>query len=67
MKIEDFLARVKKCAEPQSDINGVLLAGSYARGSARADTDIDLVILTTNPHRYLESISFVSRFGSTMK
>jgi predicted nucleotidyltransferase len=67
MKIESFLAQVKQWAEQQSDIKGVLLVGSYARGAARADSDIDLVILTTSPRRYLDNMSFADHFGSVSK
>jgi predicted nucleotidyltransferase len=32
---------------------GLLLVGSYARGAARADSDVDLVLLTTERGAYL--------------
>jgi predicted nucleotidyltransferase len=67
MKIEKFLAQVKQWAEQQPDIQGILLVGSYARGTARPDSDIDLVVMTTSPHRYLDSISFADHFGSLSK
>jgi predicted nucleotidyltransferase len=67
MEIESFLAHVKQWAEQQSDIQGVMLVGSYARGQARMDSDVDLVILTVSPQRYLDSISFADNFGSVSK
>jgi predicted nucleotidyltransferase len=30
----------------------VALVGSHARGTARADSDIDLIVLTTDPQRF---------------
>ncbi len=39
-------------AATQPDIEGLALVGSWARGAARPDSDIDLVILTQNPERY---------------
>lgn len=39
-------------AATQSDIQGLALVGSWARGAARPDSDIDLVILTNDPERY---------------
>ncbi|MEV4232224.1 nucleotidyltransferase domain-containing protein [Streptomyces bobili] len=30
----------------------MLLVGSWARGAARAHSDVDLVVLTTEPGRY---------------
>lgn len=67
MSIEPFLSQVQQCASAQPDIHAILLVGSYARGTARPDSDIDLVILTDDPSRYLDSISFVERFGHVAK
>jgi predicted nucleotidyltransferase len=67
MEIEKFLAQVKRWAEQQSDIQAVLLVGSFARGTARADSDIDLVILTTSPQDYLDRLTFADHFGSVSK
>ncbi len=67
MEIEQFLSQVKTWAEQQPDITGVLLVGSYARGTARPDSDVDLMVLTTSPQRYLDDISFADRFGAVAK
>jgi predicted nucleotidyltransferase len=67
MMLEDLMAKVKQWAEKQLDIQGVLLVGSYARGAARPDSDVDLVILTDCPARYLDGISFSGNFGSVSK
>lgn len=63
MVISTFFSHLKTWAEQQPDITGVLLVGSYARGMARPDSDVDLVILTTQPQRYLDFISFAEQFG----
>ncbi len=63
MQIEQFLSQVMRWAEGQPDIAGVVLVGSHARGAARPDSDIDLVVLTTDPRRYLDDISFAQQFG----
>lgn len=39
-------------AATQPGILGLALVGSWARGAARPDSDIDLVILTEDPERY---------------
>jgi predicted nucleotidyltransferase len=44
-------------------IRAIGLAGSYARGSPRADSDVDLVVLTENPTRLLEEDGWHQRFG----
>lgn len=48
-------------SDPQ--LTGVALVGSYARGAARADSDIDLMILVAEPKRYAEDTSWLQRFG----
>jgi predicted nucleotidyltransferase len=67
IKIDALLTQVKQWAEQQPDITGVLLVGSYARGTARQDSDVDLVILTSNPQRYVDTISFAAQFGVPAK
>ena len=67
MELQHFLAAIKAWAEDQPDIQGVLLVGSHARGTARPDSDVDLVVLTTSPERYLDSISFAEKFGPVSK
>lgn len=39
-------------ARAQPKIRAVALVGSYARGTAQADSDIDLVVLTTDPEAF---------------
>ncbi|MFF8972554.1 nucleotidyltransferase domain-containing protein [Streptomyces sp. NPDC014995] len=48
-EVED---RVTRWAAGRRDVVGVLLVGSWARGTARADSDVDLVVLTTEASRY---------------
>jgi predicted nucleotidyltransferase len=59
-----FLAKVKEWATVQSDIQAIFLVGSYARGKAREDSDVDLVILTNQPNKYLDNYSFTESFGT---
>ena len=54
MTAEALIAQVVAWAGRQSDIRAVALVGSYARGSAHADSDIDLVLLCVDPARYLK-------------
>ena len=44
---------VDEDGRPGPDICGLALVGSWARGTARADSDVDLVVLTSHPDRYL--------------
>lgn len=38
--------------------------GSYARGQAREDSDIDFIILTNEPDKYLDNYLFAESFGA---
>lgn len=48
-------------AEP--DIMAILLVGSCARNEQREDSDIDLIILSSEWKKYLADRSWVNRFG----
>ncbi|MEH0845233.1 nucleotidyltransferase domain-containing protein [Micromonospora sp. CPCC 205711] len=37
-------------AAAREDVRGVLVVGSWARGAARMDSDVDILVLTDNPH-----------------
>jgi predicted nucleotidyltransferase len=63
----DFVDTFVSWASSQQDIEGIALVGSYARGTARGDSDIDFVILTGEPEKYLESTLWAERFGKFEK
>ncbi len=62
--IERFLSAVVKWASAQPDIVAVALVGSYARGTAKPASDVDLVILTSCPQRYVQATDWAATFGS---
>jgi predicted nucleotidyltransferase len=45
MDVGELLDRVTRWAAARSDLIGLALVGSHARGEARPDSDIDLVLL----------------------
>jgi len=47
-------------AKTQPTIGAVALVGSYARGDARTDSDIDLVALTTTPDSFRCNIDWIN-------
>src|SRR5215213_10847328 len=53
--LDTFVAR--------ASVQAMALVGSYARGAAKDDSDIDLVILTDRPQTYLENVKWAERFG----
>jgi predicted nucleotidyltransferase len=44
--------RVTRWVANRRDVLGLVLVGSYARNAARPDSDVDLVLLTTNRAAY---------------
>jgi predicted nucleotidyltransferase len=49
--------------EGDPSIRAIGLAGSYARRAARADSDVDLVVLAEDPRMLLEDNEWHRRFG----
>jgi predicted nucleotidyltransferase len=62
-RITEFLSAVTRWGGAQPDVTGVALVGSYAQGSATSSSDIDLVVLTDCPGRYLEHTDWAKAFG----
>jgi predicted nucleotidyltransferase len=65
--IRDFLNAFVSWASAREAVQAIGLVGSYARGEAREDSDIDLVLLTDRPQQYLEDLKWIERFGSLEK
>ena len=59
-----LLEEVTKWAEDQPGIIGVALVGSYARGEARVDSDIDLVLLAARPQDFINKPAWINQFGA---
>ena len=66
MNVSEFLSSVKNWAKINPDISALILVGSYARGEARPDSDIDLVIITSKPKIFTES-HFMAEFGEVLR
>jgi len=66
MNVATFIDDVTRWAQSQNDIAALALVGSHARGDARPDSDIDLVILCLEPERFLTDTTWVSRFGAVV-
>ena len=65
--IQEFLDAFVAWASDQPDVQAIALVGSYARGAARDDSDVDLVILTDQPLIYLADPTWIERFGAVEK
>ena len=47
--MESLLERAASWASTRGDVAALALVGSWARGAPRADSDVDLVLLTVDP------------------
>ena len=59
----DFLEAVRRWAPALAGVKAVALAGSHASGRARADSDVDLVVLCDDPGRLLSDRAWLGEFG----
>ena len=55
-----MIEAVRQWAEHRDDIRALALVGSHARGDAHAGSDIDLVLLCSNPAAYVRQTDWVS-------
>jgi ribosomal protein S18 acetylase RimI-like enzyme/predicted nucleotidyltransferase len=58
-----WLDRLPAWAEPRRDIIGIALVGSYARGTERPTSDIDLVLIADDTARYLANDAWLEEIG----
>jgi predicted nucleotidyltransferase len=65
--IREFLDAFIAWASARENVQAIALIGSYARDEARDDSDIDLVMLTSQPETYLEDIKWMEHFGQVEK
>jgi predicted nucleotidyltransferase len=66
MSIESFLEAVVDWAKTDARVTGLVLVGSHARGTARPDSDIDLVITSDVPQELLSDTSWTESFGAVI-
>ena len=61
--VDEFLVAFADWAGGREDVVGGVLVGSHARGTARPDSDVDVVILAKEPLLYLDDTTWVEHFG----
>ena len=64
MDVYKLIAEVADWSQRDHRVIAAGLCGSYARGDARPDSDIDFCILTPDPELLLKDRSWISSFGS---
>jgi hypothetical protein len=70
-RVGSILAEVVRWATRRNNISAVALVGSWARGTARADSDIDLILLSPAPLWFRQNDCWLSEIdwrsiGSTI-
>jgi predicted nucleotidyltransferase len=62
-RAEEFLGRLLFWAGERDDVRALVVVGSFARGNARPDSDLDVILLVRDASRYLQDATWVSTFG----
>ena len=52
-RMDAFLERLRRWAQPRRDVRALAIVGSFAPGEARPDSDLDLVLLTDERDKYV--------------
>ncbi|WUJ73984.1 GNAT family N-acetyltransferase [Kribbella soli] len=63
-EVDGVLAAAIQWAEGQPEIRGMAMVGSWARDAARMTSDVDLVLLTDVPEKYLADDDWLEAFGA---
>ena len=62
----DFIEDFMRWASARTDIQALALVGSFARDAATTSSDVDLVIVTDDPQKYLTHTEWTEDFGSVI-
>jgi FMN phosphatase YigB (HAD superfamily)/predicted nucleotidyltransferase len=62
--VNAFVAYASEWAARRSDVTALGLAGSWARGTARPTSDVDLLLLTTDPELYTARSDWSAELGA---
>ncbi|GAA3078598.1 RimJ/RimL family protein N-acetyltransferase/8-oxo-dGTP pyrophosphatase MutT (NUDIX family) [Kribbella aluminosa] len=63
-EVDEVVDDAVRWAADQADIRGVAMVGSWARDTARMTSDLDVVVLTDVPERYLGNEDWLGVFGA---
>ena len=65
--IENFVNALKNFSANTTYIESVIIVGSYARGTNKKSSDLDIVIITPNKSEMVRNQNFVQNFGEVCK
>lgn len=63
---DELESRISTWAATEPLVRAVLVCGSRARGTADSFSDLDVLILSSDPHRYITDSSWLESFGTTL-
>ena len=66
-RVAQLILEVQAWAASRPDVRGVALVGSYARGTARPESDVDLVLLSAAPRDLSEDARWLERLGEVSR
>lgn len=64
---EDFFNELKEYARNTSHIESIIIVGPYARGTNKENSDLDIVIITSNKSGMIANQDFTQDFGKVYK
>ncbi|WP_297714655.1 nucleotidyltransferase domain-containing protein [Clostridium sp.] len=64
---EDFFNELKEYARNTSHIESIIIVGSYDRGTNKKNSDLDIVIITSNKSGMIANQDFTQDFGEVYK
>lgn len=64
---EDFISELKEYAGNASHIESIIIVGSYARGTNKENSDLDVVIITSDKSGMIANQDYTQNFGEVNK
>jgi predicted nucleotidyltransferase len=61
--VRKLIERLSKWSQDSPGVCGLAIVGSYARGTAKADSDLDVVVLCEEPESLINERSWLGKLG----
>jgi len=63
---EQFVQNLEAFAAAEASIEAVVIVGSWANGTAKPESDIDVIMVTSSTDRLLSEYTWVYKFGRSL-